>query len=155
MGIILISDTVGDRFDLIEVGENVLVGVLVDFHLTLVSPVGVPSSDNVSVSKNISWAGIHEALEGWEIVEEHRESLDNLLVVLGSEISDKFANIALELFVVLEACVNFCLSGVASDSIHESRDVVSKDGVGKGEISALSAGEVLSTVDWKANLGNG
>ena len=59
-GIVLVSDTVGDGLDLFEVSNDVLVGSLVDLHLSLSSPVLGPSLNDILVSLNSSWAGAHE-----------------------------------------------------------------------------------------------
>merc|ERR1719242_59485 len=85
-------------------------------------------------------------------------ALHDLAVVLGSEVSDEFANIGLEGVVVHEACFHGGLVVVSGESVHESSKVVSNDGGVEGEVTAVFVTdhgiELFSSWEWESELGN-
>ena len=136
-GIVLVSDTVGDGLDLFEVSNDVLVGSLVDHHLTLAPPVVEPSFDHIFVSLDAGRASIHEGVDFWEVSEDFLETLEDLAVVLSSEVGNKFADVGLEFWAVSEASLHGLLVIVSSESSHETSEVVSNYGGAQGEVGAL------------------
>ena len=153
-GIVLVSDTVGDGLDLFEVSNDVLVGSLVDLHLTLALPVVEPSLDHIFISLDAGRASIHEGVDFWEVSEDFLETLEDLAVVLSSEVGNKFADVGLEFWAVSEASLHGLLIVVSSESSHETSEVVSNYGGAQGEVGALGVSE-LSSSNRKGDLGHG
>ena len=154
IGIVLGLNVLGDGLDLVEITDDVLVSSLVDLHLTLCLPVVEPVLENANIGLDLGWAGAHEGVELWEITKDLLDTLKNLAVVFGSEVSDDFADVSLEALVVLEASLHCGLVVVSGESVHESSDVVCNNNGGELEVSAFHVTKFTSW-DWESDLSDG